>query len=102
MTIGRKTGGRRKGTPNKHTASVKQALEQTFIDMGGVESLTRWGKDNPTEFYKLWAKMLPQEFRQEINGRNGEPMEAETARVIIVPQKVKANVVTRLLDSETE
>ena len=59
MAIGKKTGGRKKGTPNKATASVKQALIEAFDGMGGVESLLAWGRENPGEFYKLWAKLLP-------------------------------------------
>jgi hypothetical protein len=59
MAIGKKTGGRTKGTPNKTTASVKQALSEAFEGMGGVDALLAWGSDNQTEFYKLWAKLLP-------------------------------------------
>jgi hypothetical protein len=58
MAIGKKTGGRTKGTPNKTTASVKQALSEAFEGMGGVDALLAWGSDNQTEFYKLWAKLL--------------------------------------------
>lgn len=64
MAIGKKTGGRKKGTPNKLTRSVKLALDESFTKMGGVAALVRWGKDNPTEFYKLWAKILPVEARE--------------------------------------
>jgi hypothetical protein len=64
MTVGRKpggpkTGGRKKGTPNKITASVKAALEAAFEGIGGVEKLRAWAESEPTEFYKLWAKLLP-------------------------------------------
>lgn len=61
MAIGRKTGGRAKGTPNKKTTAVKEALQQAFEDMGGSGALASWGKENPGEFYKLWVKLLPQD-----------------------------------------
>lgn len=61
MTIGRKTGGRPKGGLNKTTRNVKQALERAFERLGGVRSLVAWGRENPTEFYKLWAKLLPKD-----------------------------------------
>lgn len=55
----KKTGGRKKGTPNKATTEVKKALSEAFDQMGGVQHLVTWGKENPTEFYKLWVKILP-------------------------------------------
>lgn len=51
--------GRKRGTPNKATASVKAALIAAFEKLGGVPSLVKWAKDDPKEFYKLWAKLLP-------------------------------------------
>lgn len=51
--------GRPKGVPNRSTASVKAALEEAFEKMGGVASLVKWAKTEPTEFYKLYARMLP-------------------------------------------
>lgn len=59
MAKGRKTGGRQKGSPNKLTLSVKQGLEYAWAGIGGAEHLTAWAKENPTEFYKLLAKLLP-------------------------------------------
>lgn len=58
--------GRVKGVPNKSTASVKAALEEAFERMGGVETLTAWAGDNPTEFFKLYAKLLPIHLQGEI------------------------------------
>jgi len=40
---------------------VKAALTAAFDGIGGVEALIRWGMENPTAFYPLWAKMLPAE-----------------------------------------
>lgn len=59
MAKGKKTGGRVKGTPNKATASVKAALEDAFDKLGGVDALVTWARMEPTEFYKLYAKLLP-------------------------------------------
>ncbi len=65
MAKGVKTGGRQKGTPNKTTAQVKEALVEAFDELGGVPSLVIWGSDNPTAFYQLWAKMAPIEAKIE-------------------------------------
>jgi hypothetical protein len=63
MARGVKTGGRKSGTPNKTTATVKEALQLAYAGMGGAEALTTWAKANPTEFYRLWARMLPTEIK---------------------------------------
>lgn len=57
---GRRPGaGRKPGVPNKITANVKEALEIAFQGVGGVPKLVAWGKKNPAEFFKIWAKLLP-------------------------------------------
>lgn len=57
-----KTGGRKKGTPNKISRETKENLLIAFDRLKGVEGLVKWAnKDdkNRGEFYKLWAKTLP-------------------------------------------
>lgn len=70
--IGPNTGNRGKGRPkgaqNKTTASVKEALVAAFDGLGGVGQLQTWAMANPTEFYKLWAKMLPQDVNANLKG----------------------------------
>ena len=75
--------GRKKGSINKTTASVKEALREAFDLLGGVESLIKWGKQNQTEFYKLWGRMLPQEI--ELAAKMG------AVQVQIVEEIVDAN-----------
>jgi len=67
MAKGKRTGGRKKGTPNKVTASTKDALVQAFTKLGGVPKLVAWGEENRTEFYRLWSKLVP----TEVTGENG-------------------------------
>lgn len=55
--------GRVKGVPNKTTMAVKEALSLAFEGIGGVKALQKWAEGNTTEFYKLWAKMLPTEVK---------------------------------------
>lgn len=68
MAKGFKTGGRKPGSVNKTTAEVKAALAQAFDDCGGVPSLVAWAQENPTEFYKLWVKILPLEVNGNMRG----------------------------------
>ena len=51
--------GRPKGTPNKVTASIKQAITEAFDNLGGVPALVRWGQANPDGFYGLWGRLAP-------------------------------------------
>lgn len=71
MAKGRKTGGRQKGVPNKATAGVKAAMLEAFKGIGGVPALTVWAKANPTEYYKLFARLIP----TEVSGPDGGAVE---------------------------
>lgn len=57
-----KTGGRKKGTPNKLTAPLKEAIlmaaEGAHPD-GMVGYLTEQAKTNPSSFNMLLGKVLP-------------------------------------------
>ena len=63
MAAGRKTGGRQKGTPNKITASLKQAILDAADAAGGEDGtvgyLTRQATENPAAFMTLLGKVLP-------------------------------------------
>lgn len=65
--------GRPKGSPNKTTTAVKAALTSAFDRIGGAKTFAAWAEANQTEFYKLWAKMLP----QEVSGLDGAPITIE-------------------------
>lgn len=69
MAKGKKTGGRRAGTQNKLTKTVKEAFETAFEEMQGDPKvkLSVWGKENPTEFYKLSARMIPAEINAKVS-----------------------------------
>lgn len=70
----RKPGsGRKKGDVNRVTRSVKEALVEAFDKLGGVPALVRWGRANPTDFYKLWLRLLP----IQVTGLDGGPIKVE-------------------------
>lgn len=68
MAKGQKSGGRKKGTPNKVTSSVKNAVLETFRNIGGVSHMTDWAKENPNEYYKLAARLIPTEIQADLTG----------------------------------
>lgn len=51
--------GRPPGALNKTTRSVKAALEEAFDTSGGIDALVAWARENPGDFYRLWARLLP-------------------------------------------
>ena len=66
----KKRGGRKAGVPNKLTKTVREAFEAAFHEMqrgGSPVTLEKWAKKNPTEFYKLAAKLIPQEINANVN-----------------------------------
>jgi hypothetical protein len=86
---GERRGGRQKGTPNKTTATMKQAIaavyEKLQRDHAKAEEnqedhghFAKWANDNPTEFYRIAAKLLP----LQIGGVDNE--ETGTQKPILV------------------
>ena len=56
-----RTGGRQKGTPNKITTAFKDAVRIVYEDIGGHKAFAAWARENPTEFYKIAARLIPTE-----------------------------------------
>lgn len=74
MAPGVKTGGRQKGTPNKTTALLKDAILKAATDAGGgdmVAYLTVQARDNPGPFMALLGKVLP----MQVTGEDGGAIE---------------------------
>jgi len=64
----KKIGGRKKGSVNVRTVQAKEALSQAFADLGGVPALVEWAQKNPTDFYRIWSKILPTEIKNADGG----------------------------------
>ncbi len=54
-----KTGGRQKGTPNKVTGELKDAILQALDGAGGVSYLQGLAVSHPPAFAGLLGKVLP-------------------------------------------
>jgi hypothetical protein len=61
MAKGQKTGGRQAGTPNRITTAFKDAVKTVYQDIGGNAAFAAWARENPTEFYKVAARLIPTE-----------------------------------------
>lgn len=78
MAVGKKTGGRTKGTPNKLTVKVKDAIAQAFDKVGGVDYLVKLAKDDPKTFCMLVGKIIP----LEVTGADGGPIAVTEIRLV--------------------
>jgi hypothetical protein len=65
--------GKPKGATNKITKSVKEAFVIAFSELQKDKEakLSNWAKENPTEFYKLAAKLIPTSVSADLT-TNGE------------------------------
>ena len=75
MSHGEKTGGRVAGTPNKVSATVKDNLIAVFNRLDGTAGMAEWAQANKTDFYKLYAKLLPTQ--AELSGPDGGKLHLE-------------------------
>jgi hypothetical protein len=67
---GERRGGRQKGTPNK-LPTIRAAFEGAFHALqkqpDKPHALSTWARDNPTEFYKLAARLIPNEIVGDVS-----------------------------------
>jgi hypothetical protein len=84
-----KTGGRGKGTPNKSTVAIREAVLSVFADMQartGRENghFLDWALGNSTDFYKLSARLLP----TQVTGEDGGPVVTRIELVAATPEEI--------------
>lgn len=74
---GEKRPNQGKRGPNKLTTTVKSVFEETFKqlqkDPKSPHALANWAQMEPTEFYKLAAKLIPTELKGEMNHTHQVP-----------------------------
>ena len=92
---GERTVGRVKGTPNKLTVSIRDAIEHAFEELGGTSYLVHVGRTDPRTFCALLGKLLP----TKLANADGSPLlaalteltdaqlEARTARALADAQR---------------
>jgi len=92
---GERVTGRQKGTVNKLTVSIREAIEHAFDRLGGVSYLEHVGRSDPRTFCALLGKLLP----TKLANADGSPLlaalteltdaqlEARTARALADAQR---------------
>lgn len=87
MAIGKKTGGRQRGTPNRTTALLKDAIikaaEAVGEDGKGRGKLVGYckmlAKNEPKAFSSLLGRVLP----MQVTGEGGQPIVTRVEHVIV-------------------
>ena len=72
--------GRKKGIPNKTTATVKEAIIAAAEGLGGIPRMIEWAKEDPLNERAFWASVYPK----------------------LLPLQVDASVKTRIVIAATE
>jgi hypothetical protein len=78
--------GRTPGTVNRITRSFREAMLAAFDELGGAAHLTQWARENPSDYYRIFARMAPPGLPVRIEGLDGAP--ADAARVVMVKMSV--------------
>ncbi len=68
--------GRPKGSPNRTTASAKEAIAQAAEGLGGAERLIAWAKEEPANERAFWATIYPKLLPLQVSGEDGGPIQA--------------------------
>ena len=68
---------RPKGVPNKVGAQAKENIVAVFTRLGGTAAMADWARRNQTEFYRLYARLIPSESTTEISVRDAEDLSTE-------------------------
>ncbi len=79
--------GRRKGVPNKTTANLKAALEESFDELGGVRWLVELAQSEPRAYAALLAKLLPSQVNMDASVTACEPITEIRRTIVDVPPR---------------
>ena len=75
---------RTKGSLNQSSSKHFKELIEKQVAKLGVAFLDEWARDNPGEFYKIAARMIPQ--ARELSGPDGMPIQQQQLPVDVVPR----------------
>ena len=65
---------RPKGALNRIGAAVKSNVIDVFDRIGGRDTMAEWAAANLTEFYKLYARLIPTESVTEVTFRDASSL----------------------------
>ena len=60
--------GRPKGAKDKVQRCVKESVLTVYEKLGGDDGFYHWACAEPTEFYRLFGKLLPKDVNANVSG----------------------------------
>jgi hypothetical protein len=75
---------RTKGSKNKVGASAKENILAVFTRLGGTSAMAEWAKNNQTEFYRLYGRLIP----QEVTGKMDHKHEVSVGDATVLGQRL--------------
>ncbi len=69
--------GRKRGTPNKISASLKLSFLEAYEQLGGTGALVTWARRHKTQFYQLVARLLPSSIEGEFSVATTRHLDAD-------------------------
>ena len=82
-THGRKTGGRKKGTPNKTTKAAKDAIAAAAVELGGVARLVEWAREEKQNERIFWGTIYPKLLPLQVAGDQADPVRTVNEIVLV-------------------
>jgi hypothetical protein len=68
----KKTGGRKRGTPNKTTSATKRVIAEVAERLGGADRLYEWSREDAENERSFWVtiypKLLPLDIEAGVSG----------------------------------
>ena len=59
--------GRGERGKGKVTKTAKENVLAVFTRLGGTANMAKWAKENQTEFYKMYGRLVPQQIDLDVN-----------------------------------
>jgi len=75
ITGGKPGPGRPKGSPNKVTKAAKDAIAEAAEQLGGVNRLVAWAKEDPLNERAFWSTVYPKLLPLQVSGDGGGALE---------------------------
>jgi hypothetical protein len=76
--------GRPKGSLNKATMAVKDAIAAAAEGLGGTERLIAWAQEDPLNERAFWSSIYPKLLPLQLTGEGGGPVKFQKVERVIV------------------
>jgi len=66
--------GRPKGSRNKVTGAAKDMIANAAVELGGMDRLVAWAREDPLNERAFWAQIYPKLLPLQVAGESGGPL----------------------------